>query len=64
MITEAEEFGPFVTIDVDMSPPNSCSWCGIERREHMQRWMEGIGWHGWIEPSDSLRLIRMRSRAE
>lgn len=45
-------------------PPNSCRWCGIEKRAHGQRWSPEAGWHLWAEPSTALRRERMRARRE
>lgn len=44
--------------------PNGCRWCGIEQREHMQRWKPPAGWHKWEAPTDVQRLARMRARRE
>lgn len=45
-----------------MTEPNACRWCGIGRREHMQRWTAAAGWHGWTEPTDEQRKARMLAR--
>jgi hypothetical protein len=42
--------------------PSSCRHCGIPEREHMQRWITGIGWHQWTQPTDDQRLTRMKNR--
>jgi hypothetical protein len=42
--------------------PSGCRWCGIEEREHFQRWKPPIGWHGWTSPTSEQRLERMRAR--
>lgn len=44
--------------------PNSCAHCGIDQRQHMQRWAPTIGWHQWVEPSDQIRKQRMLARHE
>jgi hypothetical protein len=46
-----------VTVD-----PDACFWCDVPQREHCQRWRSAVGWHGWVEPLDALRLLRMRAR--
>jgi len=44
--------------------PNGCRHCGVSKREHCQLWssQDGIGWHGFIEPTDVQRLERMQWR--
>lgn len=44
--------------------PNGCRWCGVEARDHVQRWTDAIGWHRWVAPTDAQRLERMRTRRE
>jgi hypothetical protein len=41
-------------------PINGCRYCGAEQREHAQRWVEGVGWHGYTTPSDELRKARLK----
>lgn len=41
-------------VDLD-APPNSCTRCGIEQRDHGED-------HAYAEPTDSVRLARMKSR--
>lgn len=42
--------------------PNGCKECGVDKRGHCRIWTEGIGWHNWVEPTDKMRLERMRGR--
>ncbi|GAA3878567.1 hypothetical protein GCM10022243_49100 [Saccharothrix violaceirubra] len=46
----------------DYVAPNACAYCDIDREHHLQRHAPGISWHRWTEPSDALRLARMRHR--
>jgi hypothetical protein len=39
--------------------PGGCRWCGIEEREHLQRWKPPIGWHVWTPPTVAQRKERM-----
>jgi hypothetical protein len=41
-------------VDLD-APPNSCTRCGIEQRDHGEQ-------HAYSEPTNSVRLARMKSR--
>lgn len=34
-----------------VTEPSGCRWCGIDRRNHFQRWTERAGWHGWAAPT-------------
>jgi hypothetical protein len=43
-------------------PPNGCRWCGIEDREHFQRWKPPVGWHQWVEPTPEQRKERILAR--
>lgn len=45
-----------------MTAPNACAHCGVEQRDHMQRWVLGVGWHQWVEPPDWQRKERMLAR--
>lgn len=42
--------------------PNGCTWCGVEKREHMTRWAMGPGLHQWAEPENWQRKQRMQER--
>ncbi len=42
--------------------PQGCRHCGIDQREHMQRWVIGIGWHTWTVPTVAQIKERMRAR--
>ncbi|MFC3986499.1 hypothetical protein [Streptosporangium jomthongense] len=42
--------------------PSGCRWCGLEEREHFQRWKSPVGWHVWTEPTSDQRKERMRER--
>lgn len=44
--------------------PESCAHCGVPRREHRQRWTEGVGWHPWTAPSAEQLLARTRGLRE
>lgn len=49
----------------DLSPlsePNGCLRCGLPRRGHYSRYEPVFGWHPWIEPTDGMRLARMKAR--
>ncbi|GII83976.1 hypothetical protein Ssi03_19660 [Sphaerisporangium siamense] len=48
--------------DLPIPPPNGCRWCGVEARDHLQRWKESVGWHQWVEPTSEQRKERMRAR--
>lgn len=41
---------------------NACRHCGINERDHMQRWTTGIGWHTWTQPTQQQIKNRMRDR--
>lgn len=43
---------------------NGCRWCGVPRREHAQRWTEGVGWHTHVEPTDEQRKARLLAGTE
>lgn len=42
--------------------PNACRWCDQPREDHPQLWSRLVGWHQWTEPTDRMRLSRMRGR--
>lgn len=46
--------------------PSGCRWCGISKRDHMQRWTPpskgGPGWHQWIQPTQGQTKARMIAR--
>ncbi|MEU9947046.1 hypothetical protein [Streptomyces sp. NPDC047939] len=42
--------------------PNACRHCGLDLREHMQRWKTGVGWHKWTPPTQDQIKTRMRAR--
>lgn len=39
--------------------PDSCRWCGRERRGHAIAWSERHGFHVWFTPTDRQRKARM-----
>lgn len=39
--------------------PNACALCNQGERGHGQTWHWLVGFHGWVEPNDTLRLYRM-----
>jgi hypothetical protein len=44
--------------------PNGCRWCGVDERDHAQRWKPPVGWHRWVEPTSDQRKERMRERRD
>ena len=42
--------------------PSGCSACGREERSHGMTWMSGVGFHLYIEPTQSQRKQRMIKR--
>jgi hypothetical protein len=42
--------------------PNACRWCDTSRETHLQLYSPFVGWHQWVEPTDRMRLSRMRGR--
>jgi hypothetical protein len=48
--------------DQAIPSPNGCRWCGLEERDHFQRWKPPVGWHQWAEPTSEQRKERMRAR--
>lgn len=49
-------------VDQHTPPPNGCRWCGIEERNHLQRWKPEVGWHQWVAPTSEQRKERMLAR--
>jgi hypothetical protein len=45
-------------------PPNlnGCRWCGIDQRDHMQRWKPPVGWHQHEAPTPAQIKARMLAR--
>uniref|UniRef100_A0A8D3WQ26 Uncharacterized protein n=1 Tax=Streptomyces pratensis (strain ATCC 33331 / IAF-45CD) TaxID=591167 RepID=A0A8D3WQ26_STRFA len=48
--------------DLRIPAPSGCRWCGIDEREHMQRWKPPAGWHEWAPPTLEQRKERMQAR--
>jgi hypothetical protein len=46
--------------------PSGCRWCGVDQRDHMQRWTppskDGPGWHKWTPPTQQQTKDRMIAR--
>lgn len=42
--------------------PGGCRWCGIDARIHARQWVESVGWHAWVAPTDEQRKERMLLR--
>lgn len=42
--------------------PSACAVCGIDKRDHYQRWTQNAGWHGFKQPSQKLIKARMFAR--
>ncbi|PBC72286.1 MULTISPECIES: hypothetical protein [unclassified Streptomyces] len=47
-----------------MPQPNSCRWCGIDQRQHMQQWKPPVGWHQWEQPTQDQIKARMLARRQ
>jgi hypothetical protein len=45
-----------------MPDPTACGLCGINDREHMQRWKPPVGWHTWTAPTQAQIKARMLAR--
>lgn len=43
-------------------PPSGCRHCGVEARDHCQRWASSVGWHRWVEPTQEQIKARMLAR--
>ncbi|PLW73711.1 hypothetical protein C0036_05750 [Streptomyces sp. DJ] len=48
--------------DLRIPAPSGCRWCGVDQREHMQRWKPPVGWHEWVAPTLEQRKKRMQAR--
>ncbi|GAA3691675.1 hypothetical protein GCM10022420_090700 [Streptomyces iranensis] len=48
--------------DLRLPAPSGCRWCGVDEREHMQRWKPPVGWHKWEPPTLEQRKERMKAR--
>lgn len=48
--------------DLLFPEPSGCRWCGVNDREHMQRWKPPVGWHKWTPPTLKQRKERMLNR--
>ncbi len=46
-----------------MVTPNSCAFCGKDQKNHGLSYNRVFGNHQYVMPSDSLRLVRMKARA-
>lgn len=49
-------------MQVRIPSPSGCRWCGIDQREHLNRWRSPIGWHKWTPPTLEQRKERMFAR--
>ncbi|WP_145503154.1 hypothetical protein [Streptomyces sp. CFMR 7] len=45
-----------------LTHPSGCQHCGINQREHMQRWKPPVGWHQWAAPTQAQIKARMQAR--
>lgn len=41
---------------------NSCAVCGAHGEGGGMHYVDSVGFHSWVEPSDELRLKRMKAR--
>jgi hypothetical protein len=48
--------------DLHIPLPSGCRWCGVDEREHMQRFKPPVGWHKWEPPTLDQRKERMLAR--
>jgi hypothetical protein len=48
--------------DQVLPSPGGCRWCGVDARDHLQRWSAPVGWHRWVPPTLEQRKERMRAR--
>jgi hypothetical protein len=42
--------------------PSGCRHCGVEQRDHFQRWTPEAGWHGYTPPTQQQIKDRMNAR--
>jgi hypothetical protein len=50
---------------IDRPTPNGCRHCGVQMRDHLQRWTLAAGWHGWTPPtSEQIKARMIRRRAD
>jgi hypothetical protein len=42
--------------------PMGCHHCGLDSREHAQRWKPPVGWHKWTQPTQDQIKARMLAR--
>lgn len=45
-----------------MTATNGCRHCGVEARDHAQRWTQPAGWHKWAAPTQEQIKQRMLTR--
>jgi hypothetical protein len=45
-------------------PPSGCRWCGIRERNHWWLWIEPVGSHGWVPPTNEQIKQRMWERRQ
>jgi len=48
--------------DTVIPDPNACAVCGQEKRTHGMTYSKRLGYHQWVEPSNEVRLKRMKAR--
>jgi hypothetical protein len=47
----------------DTAPfPLGCRWCGVEARDHGQRWVPSKKWHAWEQPTGAQIAARLGLR--
>ena len=42
--------------------PNGCIHCGEDKRTHPLSWSAEVGLHLWTQPTDQVRMERMKAR--
>jgi len=42
--------------------PSGCTHCGLEQRDHGQRWTTAAGWHRYTPPTQQQIKDRMNAR--
>jgi hypothetical protein len=47
---------------IDLTTVEGCAVCRVPKRDHAQRWTEGVGWHTHVMPDPELIKARMRAR--